>query len=72
MPRNHRRYPWPASQIDVDIMHELHVASRQTGLPITRLVGDAVHAAMNVRLEQSHQPQRIGFVQPEPQPRPAA
>ena len=57
----HRRYPWPASQIDRDVMHELHRASRDTGLPISRLVGDAVHAAMNSRLERPQPP--IGFVQ---------
>ena len=70
MPRSNRRYPWPASQIDRDVMHELHLASRQSGRPISRLIGDAVHAAMNTRLEQVP-PQPIGFVQHQ-QPRPAA
>jgi hypothetical protein len=72
MPKSNKTYSWPASRIDRDIMHELHLASKQTGLPISRLVGDAVHAAMNVRLEQTQPPQRIGFVQPESTPRPAA
>lgn len=52
MPRHHRRYPWPASQIDRDIMHELHLASRETGHPITTLIAEAVHTAMTQRLDQ--------------------
>jgi hypothetical protein len=39
-----------------------------TDLPIRRLIGDAVHAAMNTRLDQA---QPIGFSQAR-DPRPAA
>jgi hypothetical protein len=67
-----RRYPWPASRIDRDIMHELHLASRHTGLPITHLIRDAVHAAMNQSLEQKPAaPAPIGFTPPA-SPAPAA
>ncbi len=66
------KYSWPASKIDRDLIHELHVASRETGRPITVLIADAVGTAMNQRLEQAQQPQRIGFVQHESTPRPAA
>lgn len=55
-----RSYPWPASRIDRDIMHELHLASRDTGKPITVLIADAVHASMNERLERQATP-AIGF-----------
>ena len=72
MPKRLRIYNWPASKIDRDLIHELHLASRETGRPITVLIADAVGAAMNQRLEQTQQPQRIGFVQHEQQPRPAA
>ena len=72
MPKRLRNYNYPASKIDRDLIHELHLASRESGRPITVLIADAVGAAMNVRLEQAHQPQRIGFVQTEQQPRPAA
>ena len=65
MTKPSRRYAWPASQIDRDVMHELHRVSRDTGLPISRLIGDAVHAAMNARLEQA---QPIGFTQGQPRP----
>ena len=68
MPKSPRRYAWPASQIDRDVMHELHRVSRDTGRPISRLIGDAVHAAMNARLEQARP---IGFSQHQ-DPRPAA
>ncbi len=69
MPAHTNKYRWPASQIDRDVMHELHRASRESGLPISRLIGDAVHTAMNARLERA---QPIGFVQTQEQPRPAA
>lgn len=61
MPRN-RRLPWPASQIDRDILHELHVTSKRLGLPITHLIKDAVHSAMNDAF-QRNQPAPIGFTQ---------
>jgi len=67
MPKNIRRYPWPASQIDRDVMHELHLASRQTGQPITAIIRDAVHQAMTDRMEQAP-PAPIGFVQQPPRP----
>ncbi len=63
MPRSPRRYAWPESRIDRDVMHELHRVSRDTGLPISRLIGDAVHAATNSRLEQTRP---IGFTQGQP------
>lgn len=49
--RLRRRYPWPASQIDRDVMHELHLLSEQTGQSITALIATAVHEAMTRRLE---------------------
>ena len=71
MPKHRSKYRWPASQIDPDIMTELHLVSCRTKIPITRLVSEAVTVAMNARLEQSQPPAPIGFVQPQP-PRPAA
>lgn len=65
MPKSLRRYAWPASLIDRDVMHELHRASRDTGLPISRLISDAVNTAMNARLEQV---QPIGFTPPQTNP----
>jgi hypothetical protein len=52
MPKSPRRYAWPASKIDADVIHVLHRVSQDTGKSISRLIGDAVHAAMNERLEQ--------------------
>lgn len=60
-----RSYPWPASQIHRDVMHELHVASKETGRPITVLIAEAVHGAMNARLDRQP-PQPIGFQPPVP------
>jgi hypothetical protein len=65
MPKSPRRYAWPASRIDRDVMFELHRASRESGLPISQLIGDAVHAAMNSRLDRT---QPIGFTQGQPRP----
>ena len=70
MPKHFRRYPWPASQIDRDIMHELHLVSRESGRPISIVLRDLVHAGMTARLEQTP-PEPIGFVRDQP-PRPAA
>jgi hypothetical protein len=70
MSKHQKKYPWPASQIDRDVMVELHRASVQSGRPITVLVRDAVHQAMTARLEQAPQAP-IGFTQ-DHQPRPAA
>jgi len=67
MPTKHRRYPWPASRIDPDVMHELHLASRRTGLKITELISDAVHAAMNDALQRTDKPAPIGFTPPQQQ-----
>lgn len=52
MPHSPRSLPWPASQIDRDVIHELHRDSQDTSKPISSLIDDAVHAAMNARLEQ--------------------
>ena len=66
-----RNYPWPASKIDRDIMHELHLASRESGQPITKIIAAAVHGAMNARLDrQTAAP--IGFTTPTQQPQTAA
>jgi hypothetical protein len=56
-----RRYPWPASKISRECMHELHLASQRTGLKITDLIADAVHDAMNEALERSEKSTPIGF-----------
>ncbi len=62
MPYNKpRRYPWPASKIDRDCMHELHLASQRTGLKITDLIASAVHAAMNEALQRNETTTPIGF-----------
>lgn len=61
MPKKYRRYPWPCSKIDADIRHELYLASCRTGLPITQLVADAVHAAMNDALQRNDKSTPIGF-----------
>lgn len=63
-----RRYPWPASKIDRDCMHELHLASQRTGLKITELIADAVHAAMNQTLERSEKTTPIGFTTSQQRP----
>ena len=70
MPKHVRKYPWPASQIDRDIMHELHLVSRESGRPISIVVRDLIHDGMNRRMEQAPSAP-IGFAQPQP-PRPAA
>ncbi len=61
MPKIKRRYSWPASKIDRDCMHELHLASQRTGLKITDLIADAVHAAMNDALQRNDKSTPIGF-----------
>lgn len=62
MPNKQRRYPWPASKIDRDVMHELHLASKRTGLRITELIADAVHEAMNKTLQgEPPTPAPVGF-----------
>ena len=66
-----RNYPWPASKIDRDIMHELHLASRETGQPITKIIAQAVHGAMNARLDRQT-PAPIGFHTAQEQPQNAA
>jgi hypothetical protein len=67
MPKHIRKYPWPASKIDRDVMHELHMVSRQTGQPITAIIRDAIHQAMNARMEMTP-PEPIGFVSQPPRP----
>ena len=67
MSKHKRRYPWPASQNDRDVMHELHLASRQSGQPITAIIRDAVHQAMNARMEAVPSAP-IGFMSQTPRP----
>ena len=71
MPKRLKTYNWPASKIDRDLIHELHLASRESGRPITVLIADAVSTAMNSRMEQIER-QPIGFAAAHQQPRPAA
>lgn len=52
MPKHPRKYAWPASKIDRDVMHELHLTSRASGKKITELIAEAVHGAMNARLDR--------------------
>lgn len=54
-------------------MHELHLASQRTGLKITDIIADAVHAAMNDTLQRIEKTTPIGFSQHQAsQPQPAA
>lgn len=45
----HRKYPWPCSRLERDLMHELHCESKLTGEPITALVAEAVTSYLNHR-----------------------
>ena len=52
-------------------MFEVYQVAQETGRPITDIIADAVHSAMNTRFDQS-QRQPIGFIQTQQSPRPAA
>ena len=47
-----RRYPWPCSKIDRDLMHELHCESKKNGIPITAIVAEAVSIYLNAKLDE--------------------
>ncbi len=47
-----RKYAWPCSKIDRDLMHELHCESKKNGVPITAIIAAAVGGYLNHRLEQ--------------------
>lgn len=47
-----RKYPWPCSKIGRDLMHELHVESKNVGVPISEIIANAVAAHLNAKLEQ--------------------
>jgi hypothetical protein len=66
-----RRYSWPSSKISKDVMFEVYQVAQETGRPITDIIADAVHSAMNTRFDQN-QRQPIGFIQTQQSPRPAA
>lgn len=36
--RRRRKYPWPASRIDRDLIHRLHLLSLSDDLPITLII----------------------------------
>ena len=36
-------YPWPASRLNADDMHKLHLLRLQTKKPITKLIQEAVN-----------------------------
>ena len=60
-------YPWPASQIDVSLMQQLHMitVSRRPRTPITRLIQQAVHDTV-----RQHQPIILAFLGPDNEPQP--
>ena len=45
-----RKYPWPATKIDRDLIHELHLESVKSGRPITALIAEAVESYLNPKL----------------------
>lgn len=47
-----KKYPWPCSKLDRDLMHELHVESVFSAVPISAIVAEAVSAYLNAKLEQ--------------------
>lgn len=47
-----RKYPWPCSKIDRDLMHELHCESKKNGVPITALIAEAVGTFLNAKLDE--------------------
>jgi hypothetical protein len=50
---NTRKLPWPMSRIDRDVLHELFLEGQRLGIPITKIVADAVVTHLNQRLEAS-------------------
>lgn len=46
-----RTYPWPCTRLDRDLMHELHLESKEAGVPITAIVAAAVGTYLNAKLE---------------------
>ncbi len=46
-----RKLPWPASKIERDVLHELWLEAKATGLPITAIVQAAINEHLNTRLE---------------------
>ena len=71
MPKLKRNYSWPSSKISRDVMFEIYQVAQETGRPITAIIADAVHSAMNRRFDEN-QRQPIGFIQTQQSPRPAA
>jgi len=67
-----RPYPWPSSRLsrEPDVMHSLHLESKRTRTPITKIIERAVCDNLNRSLEQQG-PQSIGF-QTADQPLPPA
>jgi len=59
MPRN--RYPWPASRLDRDLVHELYLEGKRRRMPLTEVLAEAVAGHLNRSLEQRHPPPPIGF-----------
>ena len=48
-----RKYPWPCSKIDRDLMHELHCESKKIGgVPITVIIAEAVSIYLNAKLDE--------------------
>jgi len=47
-----RKLPWPASKIERDLLHELWLEAKATGLPITTIIQTAVNEHLNKKLEQ--------------------
>lgn len=45
-----RKYPWPATRLDKDQMHELHCESKASGLAITAIISAAVGDYLKTRL----------------------
>ena len=46
-----KRYPWPCSKIDRDLMHELHCESKKNGEHITTIIAEAVSQYLNAKLD---------------------
>ena len=47
-----KKYSWPCSLVDRDLMHELHLESKAAGVPITAIIAAAVGTYLNAKLEQ--------------------
>lgn len=55
-PRRHRRFPWPASLIERDVMHSLWLEAQATDQHITEIIKAAVDAHVEARNQMPDRP----------------